>query len=180
MKKNGIIIADFSTRGKFLLSAGLLHSPAQVALEVFLFDRLALVVRFLACAQGYLDFDKPAVIEIHLGGDQDQAALGRIPEDLLDLLLMKQEPPRPLGLLIKVTSLPVRLDLQIIEEQLAFGNPGKTVFKVDMPCPDGLDLPAFKLNPAFPAISEGIVPECLLVGRDRLSHNGVDYNNNDF
>lgn len=153
---------------------------AQIALEIFLLDRLALVVKLLARAQGHLDLDKPAIVEIDPGGHQNQAALGGVTKDLLDLLLMEQKPPRTFGLLIKITGLPVGFNIEVIQGQLAFGNPGKAVFKVDMPRPDGLDLTAFKLNAAFPAVGEGIIPERLLVGRDRLSHNGVDYSNNGF
>ncbi len=180
MKKNVIIITDFPPSGKFLLPSGFLHPAAQIALEIFLLDRLALVVELFARTQGHLDLDKPAIVEIDPGGHQNQTALGRVTEDLFDLLLVEQEPPRPLGLLIKVTGLPVGFNIEVIQGQLAFGNPGKTVFEIDMPRPDGLDLPAFKLNAAFPAVGEGVIPERLLVGRDRLSHNGVDYSNNSF
>ena len=176
MKKNKIIIADFPRIGKFLLPSGLLHPPAQVALEIFLLDRLALVVELLARAQGHFDLDETAIIKINFGRHQNQATLGGITKDLLDLLLMEQKPPRTFGLLIKVTGLAVGFNIKVIQGQLAFGNPGKAVLEVDMPSPDGLDLPAFKLNAAFPAVGKGVIPERLLVGRDRLSHNGVDYN----
>ena len=116
MKKNVIIITYFPRIGKFLLPSGFLHPAAQIALEIFLLDRLALVVKLLARAQGHLDLDKTAIVEIDPGRDQNQAALSRVTEDLLDLLLMEQEPPRPLGLLIKVTGLPIRLNLQVVEE----------------------------------------------------------------
>ena len=180
MKKNKIIIADFPRIGKFLLPSGLLHPPAQVALEIFLLDRLALVVELLARAQGHFDLDETAIIKINFGRHQNQATLGGITKDLLDLLLMEQKPPRTFGLLIKITGLPVGLDIKVIQGQLAFGNTGKTVLKVDMPRPDGLDLPAFKFDTAFPAVGQRIIPERLLVGRDRLSHDGVDYSNNSF
>lgn len=114
MKKNVIIITDFPVGGKFLLPSGFLHPAAQIALEIFLLDRLALVVELLARAQGHLDLDKTAIVEIDLGRDQNQAALGRVTENLLDLLLMEQEPPRPLGLLVEVTGLPVGFNIQVI------------------------------------------------------------------
>ncbi len=47
-EKERLIIADFSSGGKFFLPPGLLHPAAEVPLQILFLDRLALVVEFLA------------------------------------------------------------------------------------------------------------------------------------
>lgn len=170
MKKNEVIISDSPVRGKFLSPPDFLHPSAQIALEVLFLDRVALVVEFLALAEGDLDLDKATVVEIDPGGYQQQAPLADVARYLFDLLLVQKELPGPLGLFIQITGLPVRLDIEIIQIGLVLKDPGEAVLEVDVPRADGLDLAAFELDTAFPLIGEEVIPEDLLVGRDRLCH----------
>ena len=173
MEKNGIIISNFPIRGKFLSPPGFLYPAAQIALEVLFLDRLALVIELFALADGDLHLDETAVVEIDLCRDKEQAPLADMARYLFNLLLMQKELPGPLGVFIQITGLTIRIDVKIIQISLVFKDPGEAVLEIDVPRADGLDLASFELNAAFPPVAEHIIPEHLLVGRDRLCHGGV-------
>lgn len=98
-------------------------------------------------------------------------ALGDVPEDFADFFLMKQEFTGPLGLYIKVTGLPVGLDMQIIEENFLMLGQRVAVFKVDIPFPDGFNLGTAQGDAALPRSGEMVIPKSLFVGSNHAGHN---------
>ena len=72
-------------------------SALHLALEVALFDVIALVVKLFGFAEGDFDFGEAALVEIDFGGNKRQTFLGHLPDDFADFSFMQKKFTGPVG-----------------------------------------------------------------------------------
>src|SRR5262245_49325221 len=114
---------------------------ARFALRLPALDGLALVVRLLAPRQAHGDLD-PAVLEVHPHGDERHAALDRLPYELPEFLPVQEQLAPPLRIVIAVTAVAVRVDVDVVDPHFAALDAREAVAEVCAAFADRLDLRA--------------------------------------
>src|SRR4051794_16565287 len=94
--------------------ASFLHRGACFAVGFAAFDRLALVVRLLALGERERDLD-PTILEIHPGRDDRHPLLGRLANQLPDLLPVKEQLATSQRFVVAGATVAVRADVDVVD-----------------------------------------------------------------
>lgn len=129
------------------------------------FDGVAAVVQFLALRQSQFDFGESALGEIDPEGNEGQAFLLGLAEQLVDFLPVQEQFPHPDRIMVHDIAVAVGTDVTVVEEDFPVFHARVTVLEIDLAFPQRLDLRALQLDTGLEALFDEIVMEGLPVGR---------------
>ncbi len=113
-------------------------------------------MHLLAARQSQGDFHFP-VFEVHPQRHQCHAALHRLADELPNLMGVQQQLARPKRLVVRVSAMAVRLDMDVVDEYLAVLDPRETVTQVGAALANGLHFGASKDQPGLERFENVVV-----------------------
>src|SRR4030043_2236038 len=113
--------------------------PFHLTFHGFFLESLPLVKKFfpLCESQIYLDL---SIDKVELDWNQRISPLFHLPDEAFDLLLVKEEFPRPQRIVILPVRLGIRADIRIDKEDLAPFDITVTIPEAHLSLPEGFDL----------------------------------------
>jgi hypothetical protein len=142
------------------------HHRACLALDLAAFDRLPLVVQLFSPRerQRHLDLPPP---EVKACGNQGQPLFGRSADELSDLFAMQEHFPAPLGIVIDIATMTVRIDVDVVQPDLSRFNARKAVPQVRFAFANPLYLGAEEHESRLERLKQVVVVKRLAVFRNQ-------------
>jgi hypothetical protein len=141
--------------------------PFHLTFHSFLFESLPLIEELLSLCEGkihfYLSIDK-----IELDRNQGISPLLHFANEAFNLILMKEEFPRPQWVVIQSVRLGIRTDMRIDKEDLTPFDITVTIPQIDLSLPQGFDLRPNQGDPGLDRLFDKVVMKCLFVLTNQL------------
>src|SRR4029079_10102217 len=147
------------------LSPPFFHRRARFAIGFAALDGFTLVVRLLAFGQSERNLDV-TVLEINPGRHDVHGTFDRPANQLADLLAVKQEFSLARGLMIGITAVAVRVDVDVVDPHFSVVDTRKAVAQFDVAFTDRLHFGSDQLHAGFERLEDVVVVKCLAIFRD--------------
>src|SRR4029453_7460343 len=128
-----------------------------------------LISLLFAFSDPQLDFH-PGIFPVEAEGDQGETFDLGAGEEFFKFELMEEQATNPLGLMLFMARLVVRLNIDVVEPGLPILDPGKRVVDIAMACANRLYLGSLELDACLELVEDVIIPQRFAVDGNLAGH----------